>query len=119
MLPDPLWPYILVGIALFLLGALLSQAVPVVGGAVNAVWNAFLRLTRIKPDAGRESVSEEDLRALMDLSEEKGDMEADEKEMIENVFEFNDTVAEDVMVHRTDMVLLWAEDAEEEVVKTI
>ena len=119
MLPDPLWPYILVGIALFLLGALLSQAVPVVGGAVNAVWNAFLRLTRIKPDAGRESVSEEDLRALMDLSEEKGDMEADEKEMIENVFEFNDTVAEDVMVHRTDMVLLWAEDTDEEVVKTI
>ena len=119
MLPDPLWPYILAGVVLFLLGALLSQAWEPLGGAVNAVWNAFLRLTRIKPDAGRESVSEEDLRALMDLSEEKGDMEADEKEMIENVFEFNDTVAEDVMVHRTDMVLLWAEDTDEEIVKTI
>lgn len=119
MLPDPLWPYILAGVVLFLLGALLSQAWAPFGGGINAAWNAFLRLTRIKPDAGRESVSEEDLRALMDLSEEKGDMEADEKEMIENVFEFNDTVAEDVMVHRTDMVLLWAEDTDEEIVKTI
>ena len=119
LLPDPLWPYILAGIVLFLLGALLSQAWTSFGGGVNAVWNAFLRLTRINPEAGRESVSEEDLRALMDLSEEKGDMEADEKEMIENVFEFNDTVAEDVMVHRTDMVLLWAEDTDEEIVKTI
>lgn len=119
LLPDPLWPYILAGVVLFLLGALLSQAWAPFGGGINAAWNAFLRLTRIKPDAGRESVSEEDLRALMDLSEEKGDMEADEKEMIENVFEFNDTVAEDVMVHRTDMVLLWAEDTDEEIVKTI
>ena len=119
MLPDPLWPYILAGVALFLLGALLSQAAPPVGGVMNALWNAFLRLTRIKPDAGRESVSEEDLRALMDLSEEKGDMEADEKEMIEKVFQFNDTVAEDVMVHRTDMVMLWAEDPPEEIEATI
>ncbi|MBO3279120.1 hemolysin family protein [Intestinimonas butyriciproducens] len=55
----------------------------------------------------------------MDLSEEKGSIEADEKEMIENVFDFNDTVAEDVMVHRTDMVMLWTGDTDEEIVQTI
>ena len=56
---------------------------------------------------------------MVDIGEEQGAIERDEKEMIENVFEFNDTVAGDVMVHRTDMVLLWAEDTDEEIVKTI
>lgn len=119
MLPDPLWPYIVAGVLLFFLGALLSVAVKPLGRALLGLCNAFLRLTRIKPDAGRESVSEDELRALMDLSEEKGAMEQGEKEMIENVFEFNDTVAEDVMVHRTDMVMLWAGDSDGEIVETI
>lgn len=119
MLPDPFWPYIILGALLFLLGALLAVAVRPLGRALAAFCDGFLRVTRIKPDAGRELVSEEALRALMDISEEKGTIEADEKEMIENVFDFNDTVAEDVMVHRTDMVMLWAEDTDEEIVKTI
>ena len=119
MLPDPLWPYILAGAVLFLAGALLSAAIGPFGRALNRLCNAFLRITRIKPDAGLQSVSEDELRALMDLSEEKGSIEADEKEMIENVFDFNDTVAEDVMVHRTDMVMLWTGDTDEEIVQTI
>ena len=53
---------------------------------------------------------------MVDIGEEKGAIEADEKEMIENVFEFNDTVAEDVMVHRTDMVMLWTGDSDREIV---
>ena len=119
MLPDPLWPYILLGIALFLLGALLAVAVKPLGQALLSFCNAFLRVTHIRPDAGREFVSEEALRALMDISEEKGSIETDEKEMIENVFDFNDTAAEDVMVHRTDMVMLWTGDTEEEIIQTI
>ena len=39
--------------------------------------------------------------------------------MIENIFEFNNMTAADVMVHRTDMVMLWAEDTPEEIEKTI
>ena len=119
MLPDPLWPYILAGAVLFLAGALLSAAIGPFGRALNRLCNAFLRIARIKPDAGLQSVSEDELRALMDLSEEKGSIEADEKEMIENVFDFNDTVAEDVMGHRTDMVMLWTGDTDEEIVQTI
>ena len=119
MLPDPLWPYILAGAVLFLAGALLSAAIGPFGRALTRRCTAFLRITRIKPDAGLQSVSEDELRALMDLSEEKGSIEADEKEMIENVFDFNDTVAEDVMVHRTDMVMLWTGDTDEEIVQTI
>lgn len=119
MVPDPLWPYILAGILLFGAGALLTAAVPPVGRLLTRFCNTVLRITRIKPDAGREPVSEDELRALMDIGEEKGSIQADEKEMIEKVFEFNDTVAEDVMVHRTDMVMLWVEDTDGEIVKTI
>ena len=73
----------------------------------------------IDPNAEEEEVSEEGIRMMVDIGEEKGAIEADEKEMIENVFEFNDTVAEDVMVHRTDMVMLWTGDSDREIVETI
>ena len=81
--------------------------------------NAVLWLFRINPNDEDKEVSEEGLRILIDLSEEKGAIETEEKEMIENIFEFNNMTAADVMVHRTDMVLLWAEDTPEEIEKTI
>ncbi|MEG0150946.1 MAG: PEP/pyruvate-binding domain-containing protein, partial [Comamonas sp.] len=49
-----------------------------------------------------------EIRAMVDIGEEKGAIESGEKEMIENIFEFNNTTAEDIMVHRTDMVLIRA-----------
>ena len=55
----------------------------------------------------------------MDIGEEKGAIERDEKEMIENIFEFNNMTAADVMVHRTDMVMLWVDDTAEEIQQTI
>ena len=79
----------------------------------------FLRLIHIDPNADRPPVSEEGIRRLVDIGEEKGAIETEEKEMIENIFEFNNMTAADVMVHRTDMVMLWAEDTQEEIEKTI
>jgi len=119
LLPDPLWPYLLIGLALFLLGGALAVAIRPVNKALRSFFDGLLRATRIDPDAGKESVSEDELLELMDRSEEAGDIETDEKEMIENVFAFNDLLAEDVMIHRTDMVMLWAQDTDEEIVQTI
>ena len=81
--------------------------------------NGILWLFRINPNEDDDEVSEEGLRMLIDLSEEKGAIETEEKEMIENIFEFNNMTAEDVMVHRTDMEMLWVEDTQEEIEKTI
>ena len=81
--------------------------------------NAVLRLLRVDPKAESSAVSEEEIRMMVDIGEEKGAIEAGEKEMIENIFEFNNMTAEDVMVHRTDMVMLWLEDSPEEIIKTI
>ena len=81
--------------------------------------NGVLRLLRIDPKADQEDVSEDEILMMVDLGEERGAIEASEKELIENIFEFNNTTAENVMIHRTDMVLLWVEDGNDEVLRTI
>jgi len=81
--------------------------------------NAVLRLMGIDPTADEEEVSEDEILMMVDLGEEQGAIEAAEKELIENIFEFNNTTAEDVMVHRTDMIMVWADDTAAEIIKTI
>ncbi len=81
--------------------------------------NGVLRLLHIDPKADQEDVSEDEIRMMVDLGEERGAIEASEKELIENIFEFNNTTAEDVMVHRTDMVMVWAQDTNEDVLNAI
>ena len=81
--------------------------------------NGVLRLLRIDPKAEEEDVSEDEILMMVDLGEERGAIESSEKELIENIFEFNNTTAEDVMVHRTDMVMIWCDDTNEDVIRTI
>ena len=69
--------------------------------------NGVLRLLHIDPNAEKDQVSEEEIRMMMDIGEEKGAIESGEKEMIDNIFEFNNMTAEEVMIHRTDVVMLW------------
>ena len=109
------------GVARFTVGAVSAMAVvfrPVIW-LLSKSTNGVLRLLRIDPNADREDVSEDEIRMMVDLGEERGAIEASEKELIENIFEFNNTTAEDVMIHRTDMVLLWAEDGRDEVLRAI
>ena len=81
--------------------------------------NGVLRLMHIDPKADEENVSEDEIRMMVDLGEERGAIQSNEKELIDNIFEFNNTTAEDVMVHRTDMVMVWVDDPPEEIIRTI
>lgn len=81
--------------------------------------NGLLRLFHIDPNDNAEQVSEEEIRLMVDIGEEKGAIEAAEKEMIENIFEFNNITAEDVMVHRKDMVVVWLDDTDAEIMERI
>ncbi len=63
----------------------------------------FLRLVGIHPDDEIEEVSEDEILLMVGEGEESGAIGQEEKELIENIFQFNDLTAEDVMVHRTDM----------------
>ena len=53
--------------------------------------------------ADEEVVTEEEIRMMIDVGEEKGSIEENEKELINNVFEFNDKVASEVMIHRKEI----------------
>lgn len=78
-----------------------------------------LRLLGVRPTDTVEEVSEDEIMLMVEEGEESGAIEAAEKELIENVFEFNNMTAEDIMVHRTDMEVVWQEDTHEEILTTI
>ena len=56
---------------------------------------------------------------MVDIGSENGAIEQDERAMIENIFEFNNTTAADVMVHRMDVVALHVEESRDEILRTI
>ena len=73
--------------------------------------NGVLRLCGIDPKDNAEEVSEEEIIMMLDEGEEAGSIESGEKELIKNVFPLNDTTAEDVMVHRSQVAFLKRDDA--------
>lgn len=54
-------------------------------------------------ESEEEIVTEEEIKMMIDEGEEKGTIQEDEKEMIHNIFEFNDITVSEVMTHRTDV----------------
>lgn len=102
-----------VGVLLFLR----SMLRPVVA-LLSASTNGLLRLAGINPNDDPQAVTEEEIRMLVDVGEEKGVIEESQKEMINNIFEFDDIVASDVMTHRTDVVAVDINDSFDKVIKT-
>ena len=81
--------------------------------------NGVLRLFGIDPAANEEEVTEDEIRMMVDMGEEKGAIEGDERDMIENIFEFNNMTAADCMTHRTDVTALQVDAGNKEIMKTI
>lgn len=75
--------------------------------------NTVLKLMGIDPNAEEESVSEEEIRMMVDVGSEKGTIDHEEKEFIQNVFEFDDLSADEIFTHRTDVVMLDVNDTME------
>lgn len=104
--------YKVVGILLFVQKA----TIPFVK-VLSVSTNAIVRLFGIDPQADTESVTEEEIRMMVDAGEEKGVIEDVQKEMINNIFEFDDIDAGDIMTHRTDMVAIEVDDPLEDVIQ--
>lgn len=85
---------------------------------LNASVNGVLRMFGLSPGASQE-VTEEEIRMMVDIGEENGAIESDEKRMIENVFEFNNTTAAEVMTHRTELVALEIDTPPDEVERVL
>lgn len=78
--------------------------------------NAVVRLFGFDPNANDDVVTEEEIRMMVDVGEEKGVIENIQKEMINNIFEFDDIDVTDIMTHRTDMIAVEDTDSLEELV---
>jgi len=95
--------------------ALFKPVVWLLGKSTNGV----LRICGIDPNAEQEEVTEDGIRMMVEMGGESGAIEETEKEMIENIFEFNNSTADEIMTHRTDVTSIWVGDDHETILKTI
>ena len=77
----------------------------------------LLRMLGHSPDEEPEEVTEEEIRMMVDVGEEKGVIEQSEKDMINNIFEFDDRSVAAVMTHRTETTAVEATASLEEIVQ--
>ncbi|MDW7656177.1 MAG: hemolysin family protein [Bacillota bacterium] len=68
--------------------------------------NLVVRLFGVDPNAEDEQVTEEEIRMMVDVGGERGTIHEEEKEMINNIFEFNNKVVSSIMTHRTEISAL-------------
>jgi len=97
----------------------ISRVFSPVVSLLTASTNGMLRLLGIDPTSVDEQITEEEIRMMVDEGSKKGAINHSEKEMIQNVFEFDEKTAEEVMTHRTEVSLLWLEESDEQWEKTI
>lgn len=77
---------------------------------LNGAANRLLKLVGVKPATEHELAhTEEEIRILMDQSAQSGIIDQDEMKLFDNIFEFSDRLAREVMLPRTDMDCLYAE----------
>lgn len=80
---------------------------------LSASTNLVLHMLGIDPEEDDDQVSEEEIRLMVDEGSQKGVIDEQEQEMIQNVFEFDDLTVEEFATHRTDVAVLWLEDNDE------
>ncbi len=85
---------------------------------LNGIANAFLKLIGIEPVPHAEVHSEEELKLIIAESAEGGAIQSSERELIQNVFDFDDRLVRQVLKPRTQIIALEAETAIEEAIET-
>jgi CBS domain containing-hemolysin-like protein len=73
---------------------------------INKLSLCVLFLLRVDPNAKDDLMTEEELRTILDVSQETGVIEGEERDMIHNVFDFGDSEAKEIMVPRIDMTFV-------------
>lgn len=81
--------------------------------------NGVLRLFGMDPNEQEDETSEEEILMMVDAGSEQGSIDEEEKQLIQNIFEFDDLTAGEIFTHRTDVVILWEEETDEDWAKTI
>lgn len=84
---------------------------------VNKLSLGFLMLLRVDPNSGTAQMTEEELRTIVDVGKESGVIEDEEHEMINNLFDFGDAQAKEVMIPRIDMTFADVTSSYEELIR--
>ena len=91
-----------------IIGSLMWLLTPVIA-IVNFFAGIIIKLFGIDPDFKDETITEEEIRTMVDVSHESGAIEGDERTMIHKVFDFSDACAKEVMIPRIDMTMVDAD----------
>ncbi|MDO4547762.1 MAG: hemolysin family protein [Clostridia bacterium] len=81
--------------------------------------NALLRLFKLKTEPREDSVTEDEIRLMVELGEERGTIDADEMEWIQNVFDFDDISVREAMTHQPDVEAIPLDATRDEVLEII
>ena len=84
---------------------------------INFLAKGVLRILGYKEDKNKTSFTEDELRTIVEVSHEEGVLENDEREMINNVFDFGESQAKDVMIPRIDMTCISIDSTFDEIVE--
>ncbi|HAT4804001.1 HlyC/CorC family transporter, partial [Clostridioides difficile] len=83
----------------------------------NIITNIIFKLFGITNKGAKSFITEEELKTMVNVSHEEGVLEMEEREIINNVFEFGDMQAKNAMVQRIDMVAIDMEDSYDEIIQ--
>lgn len=83
----------------------------------NIITNVIFKLFGITNKGAKSFITEEELKTMVNVSHEEGVLEMEEREIINNVFEFGDMQAKNAMIQRIDMVAIDMEDSYDEIIQ--
>jgi CBS domain containing-hemolysin-like protein len=86
---------------------------------LNSASRSILRMLGVKEGSHQEILTDSEIEGLVEASAEHGTLEEAQAEYIQNVFRFGALEVSDVMVHRTNMITINADDPPEDVVNTV
>ena len=84
---------------------------------INFLASCIMKILRININAKESTFTEDELRTIMDVSHEEGVIEEEEREMINNVFDFGEAEAKEIMIPRIDMCMINVEATYEEILE--
>lgn len=84
---------------------------------INTLASGVLFLLRVNPNEADKAMTEDEIRTIVDESQESGAIEDEEREMIHNVFDFGDSLAKEVMIPRIDMTFVHVDASFKELIE--
>ena len=85
----------------------------------NLVTGVIFKILGVKDKSNQPYITEEELKTMVNVGHEEGVLEIEEREIINNVFQFGDMQAKEAMVQRLDMIAINSEDKYEEIIEEV